>query len=202
MSLSLHSSRRFASTSLRNADWYLLSKVLDEAMVLGGLDILCILQRNEIENIVIPYVSYYLEACLEEWEKEKLDTIFWPYFKQQWLPKQWLPIMKSWNLIGKDGTPLEIVNHTNNALESYNCRFNKIFSKQPTLIEFALLIEEESRRQAQIRQDINIGKKREPERKKIWIPDVPELYLQFKEEFPYLVDSITDSWVSPWLSHQ
>jgi hypothetical protein len=53
--------------------------------------------------------------------------------------------MTSRNLIGKDGTPLEIVNHTNNSLESYNCRFNDIFSKQPTLIEFAMLIEKESR---------------------------------------------------------
>ena len=42
----------------------------------------------------------------------------------------------------KDGAPLQIVNRTNNALESYNCRFNKIFSKQPTLIEFTMLTKE------------------------------------------------------------
>jgi hypothetical protein len=94
--------------------------------------------------------------------------------------------MQSWNLIGKDGAPLQIVNCTNNALESYNRRFNKIFSKQPTLIEFAILIEEESRLQAQFRQDIITGKKSEPERTKIWIPDVPESYLQFKAEYHYL----------------
>ena len=99
--------------------------------------------------------------------------------------------MQSWNLIGKDGVPLQIVNRTNNALESYNRRFNKIFSKQPTLIKFAMLIEEESRHQTQIRQDIITGKKREPKRTKIWIPELPESYLQFKEEFLYLGSPIS-----------
>ncbi len=90
-----------------------LSKVLKEAIVLGGLDILCILPRNEVEKIGIPYLRYILELGRQPWEKEKLDIIFWPYFKQQWIP-----IMQSWNLIGKDGAPLQIVNCTNNALES------------------------------------------------------------------------------------
>jgi hypothetical protein len=46
-----------------------------------------------------------------------------------------------------------------------------------------MLIKEESRHQAQFRQDIITGKKREPEKTKIWIPDVPESYLQFKAEY-------------------
>jgi hypothetical protein len=57
------------------------------------------------------------------------------------------------------------------------------------LIEFAMLIEEE-RHQAQFRQDIITGKKREPKRTQIWIPDVPESYLQFKAEYHYLGDAI------------
>ncbi len=161
-----------------------LSKVLKEAMALGGLDILCILPRNEVEKFGIPYLHYILELGLQPWEIEKLDIIFWPYFK-----RHWIPIMQSWNLIGKDGAPLQIVNRTNNALESYNRRFNEIFSKQPTLIEFAMLIEEESRHQAQFRQDIITGRKRETERMKIWIPDVPESYLQLKAEYHYLGDA-------------
>ena len=133
------------------------SKVHKEAMVLGGLDILCILPRNEIEKFGIPYLRYILELGLQQWEKEKLDTILRPYFK-----RQWIPIMQSWNLIGNTGAPLEIVNCTNNALESYNRRFNKIFSKQPVRIEFTILIEIESRHQAQIRQDIITGRKGSP----------------------------------------
>jgi hypothetical protein len=58
-----------------------LSKVLEEAMALGGLDILCILPRNEVEKIGIPYLRYIIELGLQPWEKEKLDIIFWPYFK-------------------------------------------------------------------------------------------------------------------------
>ena len=91
------------------------------------------------------------------------------------------------------GSPVEIVNRTNNALESYNRRFNALFLKQPMLIEFAMIIEKESREQAQIRQDIVTGRKQEPERKDIWIPTIPESYIQFKEEYYYLgnIDLIT-----------
>ena len=78
-----------------------LSKVLEEAMLLGGLDILCILPRNEVKTISIPYLCTILELGLQPWIKEKLDTIFWPHFK-----RQWIPIMQSWNLIGEDGVPL------------------------------------------------------------------------------------------------
>jgi hypothetical protein len=53
-----------------------LSKVLKEAIVLGGLDILCILPRNEVEKIGIPYLRYILELGRQPWEKEKLDIIF------------------------------------------------------------------------------------------------------------------------------
>ena len=97
--------------------------------------------------------------------------------------QQWIPIIMSWNLMSNEGSPVEIVNHTNNALESYNCRFNALFLKQPMLIEFAMIIEKESREQAQIRQGIVTGRKQEPERKDIWTPTIPESYIQFKEEY-------------------
>jgi hypothetical protein len=88
--------------------------------------------------------------------------------------------------LSDEGSPVEIVNRTNNALESYNRRFNALFLKQPMLIEFAMIIEKESREQAQIRQDIVTGRKQEPRRKDIWIPTIPESYIQFKEEYYYL----------------
>jgi hypothetical protein len=86
----------------------------------------------------------------------------------------------------KKYSPVEIVNRTNNALKSYNPRFNALFLKQPSLIEFTMIIEKESREQAQIRQDIVTGRKQDPERKDIWILTIPESYIQFKEEYYYL----------------
>jgi hypothetical protein len=165
-----------------------LSQVLPEAMALGGVDILCVLPRDEVEEIGIPYIRSLLELGIPEWEKEALNEIFWPYFM-----RQWIPIIMSWNLMSDEGSPVEIVNRTNNALESYNRRLNALFLKQPTLIEFAMIIEKESREQAQIRQDIVTGRKQEPNRKDIWIPTIPESYFQFKEEYYYLgkVDPIT-----------
>ncbi len=85
-----------------------------------------------------------------------------------------------------EDSPVEIVNRTNNALEAYNHRFNALFLKQSMLIEFAMIIEKESREQAQIRQDIITGRKQKPERKDIWIPTIPESYIQFKGEYYYL----------------
>jgi hypothetical protein len=158
-----------------------LFQVLPAAMALGGLDILCVLPRDEVKNIGIPYIRSLLELGIPEWEKKAQNDIFWPYFMQQWIP-----IIMSWNLMSNEGFPVEIVNRTNNALESYNRRFNALFLKEPKLIEFAMIIEKESREQAQIRQDIVTGRKQEPERKDIWIPTIPESYIQFKEEYYYL----------------
>jgi hypothetical protein len=46
-------------------------------------------------------------------------------------------------------------------------------------------LRKKSREQAQIRQDIVTGRKQDPERKDIWIPTIPEFYIQFKEEYYY-----------------
>ncbi len=96
--------------------------VLPAAMALGGLIILCILPRDEVEGIGIPYI-HSLELGIPEWEKKALNDIFWPYFM-----RQWIPIIMSWNFMSGEGSPVEIFNRTNNVLESYNCRFNAYFS--------------------------------------------------------------------------
>jgi hypothetical protein len=119
-----------------------LSQVLPAAIALGGLDILCVLPRDEVEEIGIPYIiCSLLELGIPEWEKKVLNDIIWPYFMQQWIP-----IIMSWNLMSDEGSPVEIVNRTNNALESYNGRFNALFLKQPMLIEFAMIIEKKKQR--------------------------------------------------------
>jgi hypothetical protein len=105
-----------------------ISKFIGPAMAVGGLDILCVLPRDEVENIGIPWLRNVLEFDIPEWEKKKLDKIFYPYFM-----RQWIPILTSWNL-EVEGETTDIVNRTNNALESYNRRFNALFPKTPSLI--------------------------------------------------------------------
>jgi hypothetical protein len=71
--------------------------------------------------------------------------------------------------MSNEGSPVEIVYRNNNVLESYiprtagwsyNCRFNALFLKQPSLIEFAMIIEKESREQARHRKKARTRKER------------------------------------------
>ncbi len=74
---------------------------------------------------------------------------FWTYFR-----KQWLRITNSCNICEEDGQFLQMANRTNNALERYNPRFNSIFLKTPSLIEFNELVKNETLRQEDILNDI------------------------------------------------
>ena len=158
-----------------------ISKFIGPAMAVGGLDILCVLPRDEVENIGIPWLRNVLEFDIPEWEKKKLDKIFYPYFM-----RQWIPILTSWNL-EVEGETTDIVNSTNNALESYNRRFKALFPKTPSLIKFAMIIETESSQQAVTRQDIITGKKREPYRNETWFPVIPKCYYEFKDNVMFVL---------------
>ena len=138
------------------------------AMDVGGIDLLCILPRNEVVKFGIPYVCWTIETGtgLAEWEKAGYDK-FWEYFV-----KQWVPIMSSWNVREDDGSLVPNVNRTNNALERYNRRMGKKFLKKPSLIEF--VVEEESRFQAEKLQDIRIGRCREAIRPTVWVAKIEE----------------------------
>ena len=81
-----------------------------------------------------------------------------------------------------------MVNRTNNALESYNRRFNSIFRKTPLLIEFNELVKNESIHQEAILNDIRDGKRREKVRPAVWIPEIPLSYYKFKMEQQYAED--------------
>jgi hypothetical protein len=81
-----------------------------------------------------------------------------------------------------------MVNRTNNALESYNRRFNSIFRKTPLLIEFNELVKNESIHQEAILNDIRDGKRREKVRPAVWIPEIPLSYYEFKMEQQYAED--------------
>jgi hypothetical protein len=73
-----------------------------------------------------------------------------------------------------------MVNRTNNALKCYNRRFNSIFLKMPSLIEFNELVKKESLRQKDILNDIHSGRRCEKDHREVGIPDIPLSYYEFK----------------------
>jgi hypothetical protein len=159
-----------------------LSSLLGPLMAVGGLDLLSVIPRNEIDSIGIPFLRLTLEGTATELEKISLDK-FWTYFR-----KQWLQITNNWNIREEDGQFLQMVNRTNNALESYNRRFNSIFLKTPSLIEFNELVKNESLRQEDILNDIRAGRRREKDHPEVWIPEIPLSYYEFKREQEYAAE--------------
>ena len=146
-------------------------------MLPGNLDLLCVIPREEVGTKGIRFLRKKLEKGkqkLSKKEREGYDT-FWKYFE-----KQWLPIVEKWNICEKDGDYFDMVNRTNNGLESYNRHVNQLFPTRPTLIAFVQVIEGESRHQAQILSDIRTGKIAEPSRKHVQtIPAIPDEYDRF-----------------------
>ena len=128
---------------------YLISKLgfVSEEIVfsvcVGVFDMLCIIPQDEVEEYGIPYVCSIIEEDLDDMEIERWN-IFWEYFN-----RQWIPILDSWNICDYDGKYKELMNRTNNGLESYNKRFNGFFEKKPSLLECFEVVEAESRYQAQ-----------------------------------------------------
>jgi hypothetical protein len=82
-----------------------------------------------------------------------------------------------------DGTILPTVSRTNNALEHYNQRSNKLFNKKPSLMEFILVVEEESHHHAQKLQNIRTWRAREVECSKVWVPEITMSYCTIKSGF-------------------
>ena len=155
----------------------LSKEITKEAMLPGNLDLLCVIPRKEVETKVLRFLRKKLEKGKRKLTKKECDGYdrFWKYFI-----KQWLPIVDKWNICAKDGDYYDMVNRTNNGLESYNRRVNQLFPSRPTLIAFVQVIEKESRHQAQLLSNIRTGKVAEPSRKHVQtIPTIPAEYDAF-----------------------
>jgi len=144
------------------------------AMKIGSLDLLSLIPWDEVVEYGIPYLRSLLEAGKEQktvalWDK------FWVYFD-----KTWIPIIESWNICIGDDKYIELVNRTNNGLERYNPKFNGLFPKRPSLIEFVQTLEKESWAQADRRVQIIGGKEVEVKRPEPTIPKIPAAYQQYK----------------------
>ena len=64
------------------------------------------------------------------------------------------------NICGENGELLECRNRTNNALESYNHRFNDLFPAKPILLTFVQVLQMGSWAQAKSLNEIWSGKRR------------------------------------------
>ena len=66
----------------------------------------------------------------------KTEELYWHAFSQlvvipEYFDRQWIPILGSWNIFDDEGKYKELMNRTNNGLESYNKIFNGLFEKKP-----------------------------------------------------------------------
>ena len=94
----------------------------------------------------------------------------------EYLYRQWVPILDSWNICDEDGKYKEAMKLTNNGLGSYNKQFKGLFDKNPSLLEFCEVVEAERRYQAQVLEDISMGRMDRPTYQGVSIPAVPRAY--------------------------
>ncbi len=162
---------------------YLITKIgflpeqIGSAMRSCVLDLLTVISPDEIEEYGIPYVRNCIEKNLCEDEIKMWDT-FWYYFMDTWMGK----LVKSWNICDADGTHRDLLNRTNNAMESYNRAFNSNFDKKPSLIEFVEKTEQESRAVEDRLDGIRKHKEKRPDYRAPTIPEIPNAYTAFKAE--------------------
>ena len=93
----------------------------------------------------------------------KTEELYWHAFSQlvvipEYFDRQWIPILGSWNIRDDEGKYKELMNRTNNNLKIRNKRFNGLFEKNPSLLEFCEVVEAESRYQAQFLEDTRMGR--------------------------------------------
>eukprot|EP00957_Ditylum_brightwellii_P066308 5033356-Ditylum_brightwellii.AAC.1 len=69
----------------------------------------------------IPFMCSLIEDGVSDVELLKWEK-FWNYFD-----KQWIPLIDKWNICDEDGDIANVINWTNNGVESYNRRFNGLF---------------------------------------------------------------------------
>ncbi len=144
---------------------------LEAVMKVGGLVILCVLPRCEVLKYAILFIRSIIEYDIPTRELEKW-TICWKCFK-----RQWMPILASWNIQEDNQETIQMMNRMLWRVTIVNLT---IFSKVPTLKEFVQLVGQETRNQAEKLDLIQSGIHHELVRDKIWVPDIPLEYHDFK----------------------
>ena len=89
-------------------------KEIKYALSLGVLDLLTVIPQDEVVIKGIPFVRSLIEDGVSDVELSKWEK-FWKYFD-----KQWIPLLDKWNICDEDGDIINVINRTNNGVESYN----------------------------------------------------------------------------------
>ncbi len=76
-----------------------------------------------------------------------------------------------------------MVNRTNNALERYDKRFNALFPKKPSLLEFVQIVEAKRRVQADDLRQVRTNRRQEVKHDNPTIPDIDRAYYVFKKQY-------------------
>ena len=69
------------------------SSSVGAAMATGGLDLLCVLPQEEVVPCGIPFLRWTLEVGIPA-----SDKLIWTEFWEKYFPRQWIPIIPSWNV--------------------------------------------------------------------------------------------------------
>ena len=97
------------------------------AMSFGYIDLLCVMPHDEVVKYGIPFVRSLIEEDIDDEDVERWDA-FWEYFTRYWVQKVGIA---GWSVVDKDSAILDLINRTNNGLESYNFFYGKLFENKP-----------------------------------------------------------------------
>ena len=97
---------------------------------MGVIDLLCVIPHAEVVKYGISFVRSLIEDGLDKNDIERWDH-FWAYFIRQWVNKTGI---YKWSIVDVDGSLVDLVNRTNNALENYNRFFGNLFPSKPVRI--------------------------------------------------------------------
>ena len=158
-------------------DLHISDKSMNVAFSDGVLDLLTVLPHDDGVSKGIPFIRFIIEEGLSP-EEVKLWEHFWEYWMKQWLPL--LDVLSLFDPTGENSGFKDVVNRTNNALESYNRRFNGKFKKGvPSLPEFIGVVEKESRYYATKLANIRRGLETRPVYQELPIPKIPQTYTDY-----------------------
>ncbi|ETM39488.1 hypothetical protein L914_14367 [Phytophthora nicotianae] len=144
------------------------------ALTLNAIVVLTIIPENEIADKGIRYERSLVD---ETGAKTKWNS-FWRYFKNTWLNSNGADL---WNVNSMQAAGIDLTNRTNNPLERYNRAFGELFSvTHPSLRAFVETAKTDTRRYAQMIDDIKHHRREPPRHAEYVEPHVLVDYLHFQ----------------------
>jgi hypothetical protein len=152
--------------------------VISRLMKPGMLDILTVIAHDEIATIGFEFIRDQLQISDDD-ESAAIEAFF-EYFRSTWM-NQYSP--NDWN-IHRYINNEEIANRTNNALETYHGKFNRLFTHaHPNLLDFVERLRSHDEQIFQDCQDCRADLASPPRHGAAFIPDsriIPDEYRAFR----------------------